>query len=91
MRCLIAALALVFAGPSACTRPPAAEQGPAPYVQQGPPPDAQQERAPDRQRCSRDADCTGMLPKLCRVCGDGGTQCARWRCAAGTCETWLCE
>jgi hypothetical protein len=54
----------------------------------GPP--AQPPADADAQKCSAVSDCTGMLPHLCRVCGDGGSECARWTCAAGACAMALC-
>jgi hypothetical protein len=44
----------------------------------------------DAQPCSTAADCTGMLPHLCRACADGGSECARWTCLIGSCAVSLC-
>ena len=41
--------------------------------------------------CSTAADCKGILPKICRVCGNGGQQCAHFVCRSGQCEVATCE
>jgi len=45
---------------------------------------------PDAQPCSTATDCAGMLPHLCRACGDGGNECAHWDCVSGSCAVMLC-
>jgi hypothetical protein len=40
--------------------------------------------------CKVAADCKGMLPRVCRKCGDGKTQCAHHVCNAGSCEIATC-
>ena len=41
--------------------------------------------------CATASDCKGPLPQLCEKCQDGTSVCAHWICAAGRCETALCQ
>lgn len=41
--------------------------------------------------CNTAADCTGGLPALCEICGDGGVGCAHWSCVAGQCVDSFCD
>jgi hypothetical protein len=53
-------------------------------------PDGETCVAPPPQ-CATSADCTGGLPQLCEICGDGQSQCAHFECIAGTCEVVICD
>ena len=44
-----------------------------------------------RHECTVASDCRGMLPKSCRVCDDGKSQCAHFVCVEGRCETRICD
>ena len=41
--------------------------------------------------CVAAVDCKGVLPALCQQCADGGTACAHFVCASGTCQVAVCE
>jgi hypothetical protein len=41
--------------------------------------------------CDKVDDCTGGLPKFCKVCSDGSTACAHWACLEGTCSIASCD
>ncbi len=43
------------------------------------------------QKCTSAADCKGMLPKHCQVCGDAGSQCAHFVCEMNACQIVTCE
>ncbi|HZX97210.1 MAG TPA: hypothetical protein VFE90_22025 [Myxococcales bacterium] len=45
---------------------------------------------PDAEKCATATDCKGMLPHLCRVCADGGSECAHWACISRTCTAVTC-
>lgn len=40
--------------------------------------------------CRVDADCSGPLPRICRVCDDGRDACAHWTCVNGVCTATTC-
>jgi hypothetical protein len=41
--------------------------------------------------CTTAAQCSGPLPQICELCGDGGAACAHWSCVAGQCEIAICQ
>jgi hypothetical protein len=42
-------------------------------------------------QCVTATDCTGALPQLCEICGNGQSECAHFECVAGTCEVVVCD
>ena len=40
--------------------------------------------------CESDADCGGILPKLCKLCSDGSEDCLHWSCVDGACQSGWC-
>jgi hypothetical protein len=41
--------------------------------------------------CNTAADCSGLLPALCKVCDGGANGCAHWACIANKCEVAYCQ
>lgn len=41
--------------------------------------------------CHEASDCHGMLPRICRKCADGKSECAKFVCDEGTCRTITCD
>jgi len=46
--------------------------------------------ADDAQKCTKAAECTGALPRICMVCRHGGDGCAHWACVKHSCAIEMC-